>query len=678
MARIFTSCIVVITVLCLAPAALAAGKFDRYYDRGVEAYQQKKYIKAIEWFKKAAAARSRRPEPYEGIGLCHLYLKEYNAAAKAFRKAIEFDPNNPKYYRHLAHAYAKQRKFDKAIETYNKVLSLDPDDIVCRYNLALVLDNARDTTRAEAEYKNVLSRIGKAISLAKKNSDGSELKKLRGIALTVKKSLAILYYNGKKYAEAAAILDKAVKAHPQNPEIYYLLGAVTLSLGKPNEAIKHLNIAIELNYDKPAEVYHKIGNAYVDLKKYDDAIKAYKRAIFESPSYGRAYYNLGELYRFKNELKKALDMYETAAAAASMRDDPSPWRGIGSVRYEQDRLLEAEEAFRKAVSLEQGDRKTLIDLANVLSDLGNFSGALSELKYVKALGGTPELETLIAITGKRLERRKAGPVKKEELEQGRLWSKAWIASGKRFKVRSNTTPELCEEYLEILERVMKLYIKEFDIRVDTDKGITRVYVFSRREDYRRFCSETAPKLSGAAGLFDPKRRIIALYRKRGILPDGTREVLQHEALHLATYLAFHRNLPGWLAEGLAECYERLTVGADGRASRPGVHPAHIKTINKHIVEKKMLTMRQMLDSDRERFFDSRDSIYYAQSWVLVHLLKTEHSSAFDKMLSGIRRGQEPEKAVDRMMKRIFGSDAALENAWKLHFKSLAEKAKKEK
>ena len=80
----------------------------------------------------------------------------------------------------------------------------------------------------------------------------------------------------------------------------------------------------------------------------------------------------------------------------------------------------------------------------------------------------------------------------------------------------------------------------------------------------------------------------------------------------------------------------------------------------------------------KRFFDKRDSIYYAQSWVLVSLMKTKHSDAFDEMLQNIRRGQEPEKAISKTLEKTFGSDAALENAWTIHFEELAKMAKPEK
>jgi hypothetical protein len=326
----------------------------------------------------------------------------------------------------------------------------------------------------------------------------------------------------------------------------------------------------------------------------------------------------------------------------------------------------------------KGDRDTRLELANVLSDLGNFSASLEELKFIKTLGGVSGIDELIGITESRLQRRAEKPADPALLKVKRSWSNAWVMKGGGFEVRTNTTPEFCAEFLEVLKNIAPYYNDEFDLRGEIEKRTAKVFMFKNRDEYREFCKQTAPELINAAGFFDPKRRLIASYRRRGILNDDNVEVLQHEATHMATYIAFHRNLPGWLAEGLAEYYEGVKVRKDGKVTPTGTKPRHIETIRKHIADKKALSVRAIISAEMKRFFDKRDSIYYAQSWVLVSLLKTKHAAELDRMLLDIRRGQEPEKVINKTVKEIFGSDAALENAWKLHFEKLAKMAASEK
>jgi len=45
------------------------------------------------------------------------------------------------------------------------------------------------------------------------------------------------------------------------------------------------------------------------LKKYDDAIAAYKKAIIYDNYNGPAFYNLGNAYYMKGELDKSINSY---------------------------------------------------------------------------------------------------------------------------------------------------------------------------------------------------------------------------------------------------------------------------------------------------------------------------------------------------------------------------------
>lgn len=48
------------------------------------------------------------------------------------------------------------------------------------------------------------------------------------------------------------------------------------------------------------------------LKKYDDAIASYKKAIIYDNYNGPAFYNLGNAYYMKGELDKSINSYQLA------------------------------------------------------------------------------------------------------------------------------------------------------------------------------------------------------------------------------------------------------------------------------------------------------------------------------------------------------------------------------
>ena len=107
------------------------------------------------------------------------------------------------------------------------------------------------------------------------------------------------------------------------------------------------------------------------------------------------------------------------------------------------------------------------------------------------------------------------------------------------------------------------------------------------------------------------------------LVDGDRdEALRrifHEYVHLALGNVLH-GLPLWLNEGLAEFYSTFEVQDNGRrALVGGLIPAHLQLLN----QRGLLPVGELIavDKDSPDYNEGeRRSIFYAQSWALVHML----------------------------------------------------------
>ena len=107
------------------------------------------------------------------------------------------------------------------------------------------------------------------------------------------------------------------------------------------------------------------------------------------------------------------------------------------------------------------------------------------------------------------------------------------------------------------------------------------------------------------------------------LVDGDRdEALRrifHEYVHLAIGNVF-QGLPLWLNEGLAEFYSTFRMESNGRrALVGGLIPAHLQLLTR----RKLLSIDDLLavDSDSPDYNEGeRRSMFYAQSWALVHML----------------------------------------------------------
>lgn len=119
----------------------------------------------------------------------------------------------------------------------------------------------------------------------------------------------------------------------------------------------------------------------------------------------------------------------------------------------------------------------------------------------------------------------------------------------------------------------------------------------------------------------------------------------HEYSHLVTYNVA-RGLPVWVSEGLAEYYSTFDVRADGRSAvMGGLIAPHLRLLQ----TERLLPIDQLLavTHDSPLYNEgSRRSVFYAQSWALVHLLldgEPDRRAPFQQYLQRTNLG---EPAVD--------------------------------
>ncbi len=129
------------------------------------------------------------------------------------------------------------------------------------------------------------------------------------------KNSTILYEEAVKIALSGDI-DKAITAFKKVIEVnpYYSLGHYGLGKvylykeGKQRDALKHLRLSVK--YDKRLVRGHfYLGIAFMHLKRYNDAIRAFKEAYRLDRKYIEALYNIGVVYEMLENNQKAEEYY---------------------------------------------------------------------------------------------------------------------------------------------------------------------------------------------------------------------------------------------------------------------------------------------------------------------------------------------------------------------------------
>ncbi|MDD4954622.1 MAG: tetratricopeptide repeat protein [Candidatus Omnitrophica bacterium] len=160
------------------------------------------------------------------------------------------------------------------------------------------------------------------------------------------------YFKEKKYDEAIAEFEKALKIDPEFAEGYYGLGYAYCYKNQCDAALPYFEKAIELspNY---ADAINGLGYAYGNLGNYDKGIEYYLKTLKIKENnldalngLGYAYSSIGKYQEGINYFKKAIKVNPEYAPAYS---------GLGIVYYSLTQFLDAKENFLKARELYKKD-----------------------------------------------------------------------------------------------------------------------------------------------------------------------------------------------------------------------------------------------------------------------------------------------------------------------------------
>jgi tetratricopeptide (TPR) repeat protein len=187
---------------------------------------------------------------------------------------------------------------------------------------------------------------------------------------------------------------------------------------------------------------------------------------------------------------------------------------------------------------------------------------------------------------------------------------------------------------------------------------TTVVVFKNDASYKPFKPVADGKTVAVGGYFQPGEDVnyITLTAERG--SDDTYSVIYHEYVHLLVNNSLGKTaVPAWFNEGLAEYYSTFAVEDDRRVHLGKFVPYHLYRLR----EQKMIPLSQLFAVDHyslERNKHDVRSLFYAQSWALVHYLilgnEGKRLPQLGQFLALTRQGVQTEEAF----KRAFQTDTA--------------------
>lgn len=249
---------------------------------------------------------------------------------------------------------SSQENFDAAIQRFNEALVHDNQFMLANSGLC-------EAYRLKYEFSKAPSWVEKAEHYCFKalNQDTSSLKAYA--------SIGALYRDAGRYTEAVNYLKKATEKDPNDIATIIAL-AGTYDLIQNSIDAENLYLLAVQKAPKNWITYQEYGYFLLRKGKYEKAVKNYNIVMELTPENVNTLNNIGAIYLYIGEFKKAEDIL---TKAISIEPNSLALSNMGAIYYYLGKYEKAVEFYQKAVSLEPTNVAYLNNLADAFFFLPN-------------------------------------------------------------------------------------------------------------------------------------------------------------------------------------------------------------------------------------------------------------------------------------------------------------------
>ena len=182
------------------------------------------------------------------------------------------------------------------------------------------------------------------------------------------------------YFDAATLYRMTIQKNSGCWMAFNNLGVLLMGMKKPQEAIENYTKAIDL-FPNYAEAHNNIGNALISVDQSDKALYHFKKALEIRPDYAGALNNLGLLLIKTGRIDDAIESYKKAIELEP--DFNEAWNNLGNALLQKGCIDEASICFKKAVFSDPFYAAGFGNLGIVMEKKGDLNEAI--ILYEKAI-----------------------------------------------------------------------------------------------------------------------------------------------------------------------------------------------------------------------------------------------------------------------------------------------------
>jgi Flp pilus assembly protein TadD len=127
-----------------------------HFNLGVQLYNQKEFLKAIQAYQKVIELDSTYVEAYNNLGIAYQAIGDVDRAFGAYQKSIEINPQYEKGYNNLGILLYLKGRNEEAIEAFQKALAINSANIESHINLGVLFKKQEQWNKAVESYQKAL------------------------------------------------------------------------------------------------------------------------------------------------------------------------------------------------------------------------------------------------------------------------------------------------------------------------------------------------------------------------------------------------------------------------------------------------------------------------------------------------------------------------------------------
>lgn len=308
--------------------------------RGDALLNQRKLNEACNLFQQSYEASPGNAPTYWGLSRCALATGDAAEARDWLERALKLEHKRARTWIHVGNLELAGKDTAKALAAYSNALQIEPNNLDALQSLVAVHVKAGDTKRAR-EHLAVIQK------LAPKSTRAHYLE-------------ASIAYSEKKFAEANAALQEALKVSPDHIPSLMLAGMSAHALGSYQEAETHFKRFL-LQLPGHAEGLKMLATTQIKSKQFDKALVTL--APFLSPG--------------------VRDAQGLALAGEAQMGNGNPSEAAG--------------LFERALALEPGNVTIRTQLGLSQLAAGNTQDAIDELTDASRRSSSLQADTLLAV-----------------------------------------------------------------------------------------------------------------------------------------------------------------------------------------------------------------------------------------------------------------------------------------